>query len=247
MTQLFSDVDLTISPNDQMAGNMDEYILAGQKALQICRNALGTTVPRRIVDFPSGHGRVMRWFKREWAEAELHAVEIDDDALCFVERQFGARAIRSSPSMDMEFPQDVDLIFSGSLLTHFDVWQWDAFFTRCLDALSPGGVLVFTVHGRIAALLAEKKHEVYGRIIDTHPMHEEFVNSGFSYRNYSDAHPIYGLSLSSPSWVIGMLDRFPLARIVLLEEGGWGHQDVYAVRRNEWPMIVSEQGNAKRA
>jgi hypothetical protein len=59
-------LDLTVSANDQMASDFDEYIAAGRTALSLCQTAMRTKVPRRIIDFPSGHGRVARWIKREW-------------------------------------------------------------------------------------------------------------------------------------------------------------------------------------
>jgi len=229
----------SVSVNDQMmTGNKAQYFQAGELALQLCKTALGGSTPARIVDFPSGHGRVMRWFHREWPDAELYGVEVDPDALAFVSDIFGAKAIRSTAAFDMPLPGNIDLIFSGSLLTHLDVWQWDAFLHRCLDALAPGGLLVFTTHGRIAALLAEKRDSVYGNLIDTKEMCASFRSTGFSYRSYDENYPTYGLSLSSPDWIFRRLAVVPLARVVMFEEGGWGgYQDVFALRKNEWPLV----------
>ncbi len=226
-----------LSPHDLMVdGGLPEYLRAGELALSLCRAALAGRTVRRIVDFPSGHGRVMRWLRQQWPEAELFGVEIDPDALAFVSETFGAITIRSNPALDMPLPQEVDLIFSGSLLTHLAAPLWDTFFRSCLDALATDGILVFTTHGRIAALLAEERHAVYGTLVDTAALHREYLESGFSYRNYDDAYPTYGLSLSAPEWVLQRLAAFPVARIAHFEEGGWGHQDVFAVRKNPWPL-----------
>jgi SAM-dependent methyltransferase len=221
-----------------MFTNRGDYYLAGQRASDICKLALSGNAPGRVLDFPSGHGRVLRWLKRDYPDAELHAAEIDPDALEFVERVLGAHPIQSTPNFDTPLPGDLDLIFSGSLLTHLDVWQWDAFLGRCLEALRPGGVLVATFHGRIAGLMARDGHEVFGSLVDTRALYADYARSGFAYRNYDDSCPTYGLTLSSPAWVLGRLDRYPLARVELLREGGWGgYQDVLAISKNDWPMV----------
>ncbi len=136
----------------------------------------------------------------------------------------------------MTIPGEMDLIFSGSLLTHFDEWQWGIYLEMCFEALAPNGVFVFTTHGRIAALMAKDRHELFGNLVDTRELYERYKVGGFSFLPYDAAWPTFGITLSSPEWVMRRLQARPDIKIIGFEEGGWG-QDVWIVQRNAWPMV----------
>lgn len=226
-----SEKDLMLDP-----GKEAEYFKVGSDALDICKRILGGRTPKRILDFPSGYGRVLRYFRMEWPNSEIFGIETDRDALDFVQAKFGATPVIADPELKMEVPNNADLIFSGSLLTHFDDWQWDLFLNLCIEALSPDGTFIFTTHGRIAALLAKDKHPVYGNMIDMEQLYKKYQKDGFAFEPYSKDYPTFGLSLSSPEWIMQRLQKMPSVKIVYFEEGGWG-QDVIALRRNPWPLI----------
>ncbi|MBB5046544.1 SAM-dependent methyltransferase [Rhodopseudomonas rhenobacensis] len=230
-----------ISPNDTMceAGKEDEYFSVGRAALEICKRALRGATPEKVVDFPSGYGRVTRWFRHEWPSAEITAVELDAAALNFVQSTFAAIPVTADSHLTFKLDPGADLIFSGSLLTHFDEWQWDRFLRIAIDALAPEGVLVFTTHGRIAALLAEAEHPIYHNAVDTKQLYNAYKKTGFAFLPYAQDYPTFGLSLSSPGWVMQKLQTIPDISIIAFEEGGWG-QDVVAVRRHPWPMVLSD-------
>jgi SAM-dependent methyltransferase len=232
-------VSREISPNDQMiyGVSVDQYIAGGKLALDLCLQALGNKVPERILDFPSGHGRVMRWLRHQWPGSDLYALEVDTDALKFCEREFGAKPIISRASIeDLELPNDVDLIWSGSLLTHFNERMWRSFLTRCVDSLRPGGVLVFTTHGRLANMLANRGDPVFGHLVNLPTLCEGYRQTGFAYQDYDPAYPVYGLSFSSPSWVARQIEPLRYAKIINFIEGGWGYQDVIALQKLPTPI-----------
>ncbi|MFK3663928.1 SAM-dependent methyltransferase [Ochrobactrum teleogrylli] len=231
-------VSKIISPLDTMldpAGE-DAYFRIGLGALEHCKTALKGKKPQRILDFPSGYGRVLRWFRATWPEAEIFASEIDSRCLDFVAQEFKAVPILADPHLKMEIPGSMDLIFSGSLLTHFDEWQWDLYLDMCVSALADDGVFVFTTHGRIAALLAQEQHPVYGDIIDTEALFKVYKEKGFAFAPYAEDYPTFGLSLSSPDWVINKIKSMPDVKVIGFEEGGWG-QDIWYLQRNPWPMV----------
>ncbi len=227
-----------ISPKDTMmiAGEESQYFSVGEAGLQICKDIMKGHEPKRIIDFPSGYGRVLRWLRAEWPHSEIVAIEIDPEALSFVTDTFGAIPLTGDPHLEMEIPGNADLIFSGSLLTHLDDWQWDRYLNICIEALSPDGYFVFTTHGRIAAEAAKKKDPLYGNLINTSALYAEYVKNGFAFLPYSKDYPTYGLSLSSPEWVMRRLQAFQSVKIVTFEEGRWG-QDVVALQRNRYPRI----------
>lgn len=227
-----------ISPNDTMLdpGDEDEYFRVGESALSICKAVLNASKPNRVLDFPSGYGRALRWFRAEWPDAEIYGAEIDSRCLDFIEKAFRAKRIQADPRLNMEIPGDIDLIFSGSLLTHFDHWQWGIYLEMCANALSENGVFVFSTHGRVAALLAKQRHPVYGTLVDTRELYERYKETGFAFLPYDAAYPTFGLTLSSPEWIMRKLQAMPNVKIVHFEEQGWG-QDIWAIKRNPWPMI----------
>jgi SAM-dependent methyltransferase len=229
-----------LSPHENLlTGTADDYFNTGRSALEICKRIMLQVglKPEHIVDFPSGYGRVLRWFKNEYPLSRITAVETDYLALEFVQQQFGADIVLANKEMDFNIPNDVDLIFSGSLLTHFNENQWDRFLQMTVGALAPGGVLVFTTHGRINALLAKVSHPMYGDSIDLQKIYSEYQAKKFAYQDYDESSPGFGFSLSAPSWVIEKLEKIPKAKIIYFEEGAWG-QDVYAVQHNaEGPLI----------
>lgn len=227
-----------ISPRDTMRDEKgdEEYFRIGRNAMLKCKALLDGQSPARIIDFPSGYGRALRWFKHEWPEAELFAVETDGHALEFTTKIFGAMPIQAHPRLEMEIPGDADLIFTGSLLTHFDEWQWDRFLDMAINALRPGGILVATIHGRVNALLLKDNPIIYGDMINGKSLYAQYHKAGFAYQPYDEKYPEFGVSLSSPEWVFRKLQRLPFAKVIAFEEQGWG-QDIVAIRRNEWSMI----------
>lgn len=238
MAALYGDVCRTVSEKDTMldAAGLNVYLDIGKGALDHCLRALKGRRARRILDFPCGYGRVTRWFRHEWPDAEIFGVETDQDGLDFVKETFGAHPIVADPRLNMTVPGDMDLIFSGSLLTHFDEWQWRIYIEMCCNALAPEGVFLFTTHGRIASVLAKERHPVYGTLVDTRELFERQKATGFSYLPYDAAYPTFGLTLTSPAWVMGLLQQMPDIKIIGFEEGGWG-QDIWAVQRAPWPMV----------
>jgi hypothetical protein len=60
-----------------------------------------------------------------------------------------------------------------------------------------------------------------------------YEGEGFGYEPYPDHQWDYGISLSSPAWVYGELERCSSLKLVMYTEQGWdGFQDAVAcVRR----------------
>ena len=101
------------------------------------------------LDLPSGHGRVLRWIKAEFPDARLGAGDIDHDGVEFCAATFGATPVygREDPA-DVEIDAPYELIWCGSLFTHLPPERWEGFLALFERALVPGGLLVFTTHGR---------------------------------------------------------------------------------------------------
>jgi SAM-dependent methyltransferase len=132
--------------------------------------------------------------------------------------------------------QNFDLIWVGSLLTHLDARRGNSFVEIFSRRLRPGGLLIFSSHGRLSyQWIVEGKHK-YGlsneqsaRVLD------DFERVGFGFINDTDAPSDgvkYGLSFCSPNWVLDRIIRLPEIRLVHLAEAAWDHhQDIFACVR----------------
>jgi SAM-dependent methyltransferase len=231
-------MDMTIAPNDGMFVHdfgydlgLAVYLESGRTALYGVRAALaaaGKADVRRVLDLPCGHGRILRVLKAAFPDAELTACDIDRDGVDFCARQFGAEPVYSHPD-PARIPLDgpFDLVWCGSLLTHLDAPRWPAFLKKFREVLAPDGVCVFTTHGVGAVEYITHGRSTYG-VRDPQTLLKWYRRYGFAYMPYA-AGGDYGISMSSPAWVVGQLAKLPDTRLVMFLEKGWhNHQDVVA-------------------
>jgi SAM-dependent methyltransferase len=236
------DIVRTISPNDQMVdGNEDHYFAAGQSALDCINIALQAAQKpasdvRRILDLPCGHGRVLRYLRVAFPKAEITACDLIRDGVDFCASTFGAVPVYSheDPAKIPLEHKAFDLIWVGSLFTHFDVDLWSRFLSIFCSSLRPGGLLIFSTHG----------YEVYRRIVMGRlnygiSSHEKtlilnnYGRDGFGYAGYPDFNSGYGLSLSSPLWVLTQVAKLGELRVVHFSEKAWdNHHDCFSCVRD---------------
>jgi SAM-dependent methyltransferase len=235
----------TISSNDQMFfGNEDHYFGVGQSALDCINISLQATQKptsdiKRILDLPCGHGRVLRYLKAAFPEAEITACDLMHDGVDFCASTFGAIPVYShdDPTKIPLERNAFDLIWVGSLFTHFDADLWTKFLRVFCSFLSPGAILVFSTHG----------YEVYRKMVMDNlnygiPSHEkatilyDYERDGFGYVRYPGLNSNYGLSLSSPHWVLTQIAKLSELRVVHFSEKAWdNHHDCFScVRDPDW-------------
>ena len=226
-----------ISPRDGMwEGDRDEYFAIAASGLECVRRgirAAGRERVAHILDFGCGHGRVMRTLREGFAEAELTACDLDEDAVRFCAERFGADAVVSTADIGLiDLPGGYDVIWCGSVLTHLDVPQWAQLMQRFAEWLLPGGVLVFTTHGAATARTLRARQWSFGMAEpDIQTVLARYDEADFGYVEYPGQNE-YGFSLCLPGWVKAFLESETALELVMFEELGWtGHQDVFAVRK----------------
>jgi SAM-dependent methyltransferase len=219
-------------------GDQQHYFDAGDSALHCIESALRSVHRRketvgRILDLPCGHGRVMRFLRKAFPQAQLTACDLNRPGVEFCARTFAAEPVVSTEDVArISLEGEFDLIWCGSLLTHLPQDRCVAFLELFRRVLAVGGVLVFTLHGRsyeqtlvngrdrsqltpeqIAALLAE------------------YRRTGFGYVEYAGGSG-YGFSLAHPSFVTSALIPAADWKLVGYHERGWDkRQDVIALQR----------------
>jgi SAM-dependent methyltransferase len=229
-------------------GTLHLYFAVGASAMQQLREGLraaGAQPPSRILDLPSGYGRVLRHMRAEWPHAQFTAMELQHEGALFCERTFGARPVLSRvPLWTVDAGDGYDLLWSGSLLTHVDCDAWAPILTYFRDRLRPGGTLVFTTHGVLSiALLAGEPLAVeqlrpligdYGLGPGGAEVALAARTTGFAFATYpasDDAQ--WGLSVSTPAWVAETVRAIGGLELVRHVACGWfGHHDVWTFRRS---------------
>jgi SAM-dependent methyltransferase len=233
-------VNTSISPADQMlSGALDRehYFHCGRSALDCIQKALHiASIPAhritRILDLPSGHGRVLRYLRAAFPQAEIAACDLLRDGVDFCSSTFGATAIYScdEPEAIPLKPTSFDLIWVGSLFTHLDAPLWSRFLAVFRNSLSPGGLLIFSTHGRDAyeRMLRGMWDESVSHRRRT-VLQYRYERTGFGYARYLGSASYYGLSLSHPAWVTRQITMLGGLRLVNLSERSWDDfHDVFA-------------------
>jgi SAM-dependent methyltransferase len=230
-----------ISPNDGMfKGNRDHYFGVGASALhcvQVALRAAGKTNVASILDMPSGHGRVLRALTDAFPQARVTACDLDRDGVDFCARALGATPVYSTHEISKLALQQHDLIWCGSLLTHLSLPRCQEFLQFFRDHLNPGGVMVFTTHGRWPAQRIAAGETGYGRPADLQQFRRDLENEGFAFFPYDFApyagqDPAYGVSVAQPWKAVRMVQEIPSLSLIGYHERGWdNHQDVVAVQR----------------
>lgn len=183
--------------------------------------------PKRILDLPCGHGRVLRMLKAAFPKAELTACDLERDGVDFCACTFGATPVYSTPDFsDIQLPGTFDLIWVGSLFTHLQLEGWAALMRLLMPALEREGLLVFTTHGRISTKRMRTGFHYWLDPKDIPQMLDEYEREGFAYRDFPRVEG-YGISLSSPAWVMKEILRHGSLTVLSYTEAGWAaHQDV---------------------
>jgi SAM-dependent methyltransferase len=233
-----------ISGAEDMLASRDEaavrqYFEIGESALELITTALlipRLTDPRRILELPCGFGRVTRHLVTFFPESEVWVSDLYPDRVAFCCATFGAVPLLSKERLsEIEAPEQFDVVFSGSLLTHLD----DDLFVDALDffrtVLSPRGVAIVTLHGRWSPHF--QRRWKYMADDDFAVAEQAFLETGFGYSPYPgatsfDLQESYGVSLSAPHWVMRHLERWDDIRLYSYTERGWAdHQDVLVFGR----------------
>jgi SAM-dependent methyltransferase len=238
----------TVAPHDAMfarglPGATEHYMAVGRSAIEVICQAMITahkTDIRTVLDLPCGAGRVTRHLAAFFPRAELYISDLDKAGECFVADNFGATAITATSDFSSPPPMRFDLIFVGSLLTHFDEPTFGTALKWFCQALAPDGLLIVTTHGRRADHIEANLHHHIGARWDR--VREDCANSGFGFAATEErGGRSYGYSLSRPSWVLRAVEACTGVRILGYQEAAWAdHQDVLSLQRHslELPLAI---------
>jgi SAM-dependent methyltransferase len=147
-------VNRTIHPLDNMYNHdPDWYFPVGRSGLEAIYKMINLAgkphaAIRTILDLPCGHGRVGRYLRAAFPSAEITFSDLDESGVEFCAQEFQGKALPSRPQVsDVAFTTTFDLIWIGSLFTHFGLQETEVALKHLCSCLSPDGILVATFHG----------------------------------------------------------------------------------------------------
>jgi SAM-dependent methyltransferase len=247
----YRDHDSTIHVDDEMwngllmGGSHDgaasrwarmHYLYGGRSAMRTIADALiaaDAPLPSRIMDFPCGHGRVLRFLRAAFPRATIYGGDINAGGVAFCAERFGALPVASAVDLEaVDLPQSLDLVWCGSLVTHLPEASSLVLIRRLIDALAPGGIAGITV-------CARGMDRAQRRIFKTIPDAQyERIDArrrlgGFGYDDYPGQLG-YGMAFVDLRWVQKILDLRTDAYLLSYAEKAWhGSQDVaWIVKRS---------------
>lgn len=223
-------INPTVADQDEMSqGGEVHYFETGLSALKnIAAVVTGMGKDRNqiehVLDFPCGYGRVMRYTKAYFPNAEFYGSEIEQRYLDYCEKTFNTKVFLSKDKFEeINISQKFDVIWVGSLFTHLTSTRFKELYHFLTSLLKVNGVLIFTTHGRYC----------YGKV-QLGSKRRYVIDAGYLLTGYGYCHQHgtnkYGDSLTSPNWLNKFISKETKTRIVYWSEQGWQHwQDVIAI------------------
>jgi SAM-dependent methyltransferase len=183
-----------------------------------------------VLDFASGYGRVARQLDRQ--QFDVTACDIHQAAVDFMRDEIGIDAFVSATSpSELVCDETYDVVFAFSFFTHMPETTFGDWLERLYRLVQPGGLLIFTTHGRISVATTG---------VD--------VVDGFGFWPGSEQEDIeasdYGTTVSLLPWVARTLTERTGQLPILFEEGSslsGGKQDLVIVRKDAPYSALTEE------
>ena len=238
---LISKVNHKLNTDDKENLNLtieqkNSYFSIGFDAVRIIKNSLLSAkknIPKTILDFPSGSGRVTRHLRALFPESLISVCDLYESHIKFCQSEFNAIPILSDVNFDKLNIGKFDLIFCGSLLTHLPKESFFKVISFIKRSLSDIGVAIITLEGRHTLYIQNFKWKLCSDNIFNIAKNNYF-KFGFGFANYAnsikavfDKNENYGVALTNPIFVFKQLINDDSVRILNYTERCWNdHQDV---------------------
>jgi SAM-dependent methyltransferase len=250
--------DARIHPGDQMLlhslkhhrdanASFSQYYNVALQQHDAAQHVLRALFPGRaeqvsVLDFACGFGRLLRLLSLGLPRENLHAAEVQAEALDFVCERYGATG-HASPGAPAQFQpgRTFEFIWVASLFSHLPQALFDGWLARLVACLAPDGVLCFSVHDQClvpeghvfpdGGFLFWPQSENDG--LDTASYGTTYVNeahvAGAIARACGPGHPYFriprGLAHEQDLYVVAADPARDLSALAGFRRGPWGWAD----------------------
>lgn len=206
--------------------------------------AAGKTVDdvNRWLDFGCGYGRVIRFLVERVPSERIFATDVIEEGVEFCRSEFEVKPVYSAPDLTTVKLGTYDFIYAISVITHLNERNSVAFLRLLGEALSPGGIAMFTTHGEWSIENAAEYGPEYE--LKKSEIAQSVRERGFAYLPYSFVREDYGMTWHSRKYIETQMAEAhggQVAPLLFRPHGLDGHQDVYAFQRR---VGTSEQRTA---
>jgi SAM-dependent methyltransferase len=186
----------------------------------------------RWLDFGCGYGRVVRFLLERVPRERVFVSDVVKEGVDFCASEFGVRPIYSQAELDNISPGSFDFIYAISVITHLNERNSIAFLRLLGDALTDGGIALFTTHGQWSMENAGLYGSEYeARRSEIAGLVEE---RGIAYLPYDFVEGDYGMTWHSREYVEAKMEELhgsALAPLLFRPQALDGHQDVHVFQR----------------
>jgi SAM-dependent methyltransferase len=179
-----------------------------------------------------GYGRIVRELRREIAPCSISVCDVIDEGARFTAAEFGVRRVPVVEAMGPQYDGSFDLIYLLSVYTHLPRHIMESNLARVSALLKPKGILVFSIHGKQSAEMAEIYEQYW---LDKEKLNAELDRTWFFYQRYPYYYAEYGLTWIVADEVKKMVAStapglgFVAHQALAID----GHQDIFVYRAGE--------------
>lgn len=254
-------LNLKIHPNDQMltyslshfqstGAALSQYFGVALQQHKAAEQIISALFPSRddfsVLDFACGYGRMLRFLAKSVGPGRIWASDIQSDAVDFVVGEFGVNGIYSDVDPD-KFKTDkkFDFIWVASLFSHLPGPTFNQWLAKLREALSPRGVICFSVHDEVL-LAANQKMGDSGIAFASESENSELAKDAYGTTHVTEAyvrgavelafgalHPYFrvkrGLAYQQDLYIVAKDKARDLSVLDAFRWGPWGWVDVKSI------------------
>lgn len=135
----------------------------------------------KVLDFGCGVGRQLMPLTRHFPDAQYFAFDVDPSSIEFIRKSYptvNADVNGFMPPLKSA-EKEMDLVYSVSTFSHFDLPTQSAWLTELFRITKPGGLVLLTIEGRRALAKVASKS-----VTDKNEVEEKLCNEGVFYKEY---------------------------------------------------------------
>jgi SAM-dependent methyltransferase len=222
-------------------GSPEEIASYAERALNVISNidaslaAAGKTVDEIAtwLDFGCGYGRVVRFLVERVPPDRIYASDVVKEGVDFCSSEFGVHPIYSQTDLTTLRLGSFDFIYAISVITHLNERNSLAMLRLLGSSLSPGGIALFTTHGRWSL----ENPETYGAEYEerSDEIRRAVEENGIAFLRYPfAAGEDYGMAWHSQEYIESKIEELHegrMRRLMFKPRGLDAHQDVFAFQR----------------